>query len=154
MVVSPTAWAIHERTSRELWQMTGMTEAKIAARRAQQGHTGARPGLWDNPKSHNDLTDGSNFVHDPYALPPLDLHDVYGLDITRVPESFRLNIPTVNIYGRKDPRCTSALQLALMCAEDKRLTFDHGGGHEIPRDTQVSEAIAAAIDWLEDQLSR
>jgi pimeloyl-ACP methyl ester carboxylesterase len=161
--ISSTAWAVSERTGRELWEMAATAETKIAARRAKTDSPAGRQGLWDRPVMMSEDPDGpggenesheSHESHDPHALPPLDPGNVYGLDLTRFPDSFRIDMPTVHIYGRKDPRCPAALQLALMSAADQRLVYDHGGGHEIPRTTPVSEAIADAVCWLEARLGR
>ncbi|KAL2048881.1 hypothetical protein ABVK25_010833 [Lepraria finkii] len=111
-------------------------------------------GLWDRTDglSHqvpgSGGPDGNNY--DPLRLPPsLQPTNVYGLDYTRFPRCFKIDIPTVHIYGIKDPRYTSSMQLAHFCAEDKRRVYDHGGGHEIPRTTKVSEQIAELLYWLE-----
>ena len=59
----------------------------------------------------------------------------------------RISIPTVHIYGSKDPRYSASLQLAGICDPDKRRSYNHGGGHEIPRRTAVSTAIAELLEW-------
>ncbi|MCJ1397715.1 hypothetical protein MMC11_000911 [Xylographa trunciseda] len=73
--------------------------------------------------------------------------DVYGLDFTQYPKEWRLRIPTVHVYGKKDPRCPASIQLAWFCEEDKRRVYDHGAGHEVPRRKEVSMAIAEAVEW-------
>lgn len=87
-------------------------------------------GLWDD---NNDL-----LVHDPRQRPARS--DVFGLDFTEFPASARIRIPTAHIYGSKDPRWPAAIQLAEFC--DDRIEYDHGGGHDIPRSTEVSVKIA------------
>lgn len=86
-------------------------------------------GLWD---------DTSDLVHDPNVAP--EERDVFGIDFTEVPGDMRIRIPTVHVYGAKDPRWPSSMQLAYFC-EDRKM-YDHGGGHDIPRSTDVSERIA------------
>ncbi|KAJ5593707.1 hypothetical protein N7537_010611 [Penicillium hordei] len=141
-----SAWEVNERTGRELWEQANSKESLLVARRAKIEPSPSRMATWfpgtDNLESE-----------DPYTLPAIDLRDVYGLDLTKFPESCRIHLPTVHIYGRRDPRCPSARQLALLSDANQRLVYDHGGGHEIPRTTQVSEAIAGAVDWLEDCLA-
>ncbi|CAJ2512317.1 Uu.00g053320.m01.CDS01 [Anthostomella pinea] len=105
-----------------------------------------RQGGDDNKTSEDGL--------DPKALPPLEADDVYGLNLTDIPEHLVIDIPTVHIYGIKDPRYPAAVQLAWFCNPDKRRVFDTGGGHEIPRSSQVSREIADAIVWLQDMVSR
>lgn len=78
---------------------------------------------------------------------PLDHSNVFGLDFTKMPPHLRIKIPTVHIYGIKDPRCPASLQLSHF--SDPRLTkaYDHGGGHEVPRTSDVSENIAQLVEW-------
>ncbi|KAK1771337.1 family of serine hydrolases 1 [Phialemonium atrogriseum] len=92
-------------------------------------------GLWD---------DSAGLLHDPTVMPSMS--DVFGLDFTAFPEDVRIKIPTVHIYGAKDPRWPASLQLAFFCKY--RRMYDHGGGHDIPRSSEVSNAIAELIKRL------
>ncbi|RMZ78670.1 hypothetical protein DV738_g3767, partial [Chaetothyriales sp. CBS 135597] len=89
------------------------------------------------------LWDGSTgrLLHDPARRPARN--DVFGLDFTAFPDSARICIPTVHVYGSKDPRWPAAIQLAEFC--DDSIEFDHGGGHDIPRSTEVSTRIADMV---------
>ncbi|KAL8715723.1 MAG: hypothetical protein Q9220_000390 [cf. Caloplaca sp. 1 TL-2023] len=79
-----------------------------------------------------------------------DASDVFGLDFTRgVLGGLRIKIPTVHVYGSKDPRCPASLQLAELCEKRWRRVFDHGGGHDVPRKTEVSEGIAQLVEWTQ-----
>ena len=89
--------------------------------------------LWDE---NNGL-----LVHDPQKRPARS--DVFGLDFTEFPASARISIPTAHIYGSKDPRWPAAIQLAEFC--DDRIEYDHGGGHDIPRSTEVCLKIADIV---------
>lgn len=89
-------------------------------------------GLWDNT---NDLE------HDVDELP--DEADCFGLDFTQFPADVRIKIPTAHIYGAKDPRWPAGIQLAYFC--DDRRMYDHMGGHDIPRTTDVSVKIAELV---------
>lgn len=60
---------------------------------------------------------------------------------------FQLQIPTAHVYGARDPRYFSGIQLAGLCEAKKRRVFDHGGGHEIPRTEVVSKTIADMVRW-------
>lgn len=82
---------------------------------------------------------------DPNA--PIDPSNVFGIDFTRIPSDIRIKIPTVHIYGSKDPRYPASIQLAHFCDEALRKTFDHQGGHDIPRNKAVSMKIAELIEW-------
>ncbi|KAM7214129.1 family of serine hydrolases 1 [Rhypophila decipiens] len=98
-------------------------------------------GLW------NDTT---GLLHDPEVLP--DERDVFGLDFsdTGIPRDLRIQIPTLHIYGAKDPRWPASMQLAYFC--DRRKMYDHGGGHDIPRSTEVSLRIAELVQELSREI--
>lgn len=89
-------------------------------------------GLWDYT---------ADLEHKADELP--DEADCFGLDFTSFPADIRVKIPTVHIVGAKDPRWSAGVQLAYFC--DNRKLFDHGGGHDIPRTTQVSMRIAELL---------
>lgn len=72
---------------------------------------------------------------------------VFGIDIARVPKELKIPIPTVHVFGRQDPRFPAGVTLAQFCDETVRRTFDHGGGHEIPRKRDVSETLAELVEW-------
>lgn len=61
-------------------------------------------------------------------------------------DTARIEIPTAHIYGRHDPYFSQSLELVNMCQSDLAMTFDHGGGHDIPRSAEVNEAIAGVIE--------
>jgi hypothetical protein len=61
---------------------------------------------------------------------------------------FRLGIPTVHVYGSRDPRYVAGVQLSGICEPGMRKVFDHGGGHEIPRTERVSRTIADLVRWV------
>ncbi|KAJ4422938.1 hypothetical protein N0V82_002465 [Gnomoniopsis sp. IMI 355080] len=89
-------------------------------------------GLWDYT---------ADLEHDTDELP--DETDCFGLDFTQFPEDVRIKIPTAHIYGAKDPRWPAGIQLAYFC--DDRRMYDHMGGHDIPRTTDVSLKIAELV---------
>ncbi|OOQ91704.1 putative EF-hand calcium-binding domain protein [Penicillium brasilianum] len=60
---------------------------------------------------------------------------------------FRIDIPTVHIYGSKDPRYAAAMHLSAICLPERRRTYNHEGGHDIPRSKEVSDSIADLIRW-------
>lgn len=61
---------------------------------------------------------------------------------------FQIDVPTVHIYGSKDPRYAAGVHLSGICEPAKRRVFDHGGGHEIPRNEAVSTKIAELVQWV------
>lgn len=60
---------------------------------------------------------------------------------------YRIDVPTVHLYGSKDPRYVAGIQLSGMCDPGKRRVFNHEGGHEIPRTEAVSKTIAELVEW-------
>ncbi|KAI0483294.1 hypothetical protein GGR56DRAFT_235015 [Xylariaceae sp. FL0804] len=107
------------------------------------------------------------YRYDPRALPPLPADDVYGLDLSgpALPRELVLRLPTVHVFGVRDPRYPAAVQLARLCGSGTtpddgdprwcgRRVFDTGGGHEIPRNARVSAEIADAIGWLQERVDR
>jgi len=74
-------------------------------------------------------------------------NDVFGLDFEKsINKEWRIkDVPTVHIYGSRDPRYPASVQLAHFCVE--RQEFDHGAGHEIPRNKETSERIARLVEW-------
>lgn len=134
--VSKKAWEINEKTSQQLKSKT----AKYAALADAPEKIQIGLGLWDY--------DREEMSHDHDKFP--DAKDVYGLDFTAFRKDIRIKIPTVNIYGVKDPRYPAAMQLSHFCENTKR--YDHGGGHEVPRSTAVSEEIARLVRWCGDQI--
>lgn len=95
---------------------------------------------WTTPGGNGD----TDLHLDPSA--PIDPLDVFGLDTMRMPQHLRIEILTLHVYGRVDPRLPASLQLVYLSAPTKRLTFQHDGGHNIPRSSAAAEGIARLID--------
>jgi hypothetical protein len=72
---------------------------------------------------------------------------VFGIDVAHIPREMKIPIPTVHVYGAKDPRFPASVTLAQFCDGAVRRTFDHQGGHEIPRKRDISESIAELVEW-------
>ena len=88
---------------------------------------------------------------DPFSAKPVEGSDekkmVFGIDVARIPRQMKIPIPTVHVYGAKDPRFPASVTLAQFCDEAVRRTFDHAGGHEIPRKRDISETVAELVEW-------
>ncbi|KAJ5179408.1 hypothetical protein N7492_002618 [Penicillium capsulatum] len=67
---------------------------------------------------------------------------------------YRISIPTVHVYGSKDPRYAAGVHLSSICDVNKRRTYDHGGGHEIPRQGEVTASIAKLVEWALEEATR
>jgi len=85
----------------------------------------------------------------------VELDNIYGLDLSEdnLPDFLKvkgrrgIQLPSVHIFGSKDPRYPQSLQLAHLFDEKDRRVFDHESGHDIPRTKDVSESIAELIEW-------
>ena len=82
---------------------------------------------------------------DPAA--PHDPSNIFGINCTLIPEAKLIPIPTVHIYGAHDPRYPASVTLAHLCNRLVSKVYDHGGGHDIPRKTEVSKKIAELVEW-------
>ncbi|KAH6995942.1 serine hydrolase FSH [Ilyonectria sp. MPI-CAGE-AT-0026] len=56
-----------------------------------------------------------------------------------------IRIPTAHIYGAKDHTVKESLNLRDMCDPRRRVEFDHGGKHEVPRATRIVQQMAMTI---------
>ncbi|KAK4103516.1 hypothetical protein N658DRAFT_276910 [Parathielavia hyrcaniae] len=133
--VPPRAKAFNDMTIKMMQQRA----SKLVDMAANPDKIQPGVGLWD---------DVEGLLHDPKKMP--DESDVFGLDFTTMPEDLQIRIPTLHISGAKDPRWPASLQLAYYC--EKRKWYDHGGGHDIPRTTVVSESIAKLILELASEI--
>ncbi|KAL2172031.1 hypothetical protein VTG60DRAFT_768 [Thermothelomyces hinnuleus] len=132
--------------AKEINQKTGdlLRNRTQALARMAERHDDIKPGhatTWDN------LT---GLVHNPANAEMPKESNVFGLDLSNLPEDLLIRMPTVHIWGAKDPRFPAACQLAGFCSN--RREYDHGGGHEIPRSTVVSQTIANLIIELVKQI--
>ncbi|KAK3294706.1 serine hydrolase FSH [Chaetomium fimeti] len=133
--VSQRAERLGQMTSDLLRQRTGSLAAMAGNPELIQHGVG----MWDKV---------ADLLHDPEDIPGET--DVFGLDYTAMPADLRIRIPTVHVLGGKDPRWPAGWQLAYFC--DKRKTYDHGGGHDIPRTSVVSATIAGMVEELASEI--
>jgi len=76
-----------------------------------------------------------------------DKSNVFGINFELIPKEWLIQIPTVHVYGARDPRYPASITLAHFCEASVRRNFDHGGGHDIPRRAEVSEMLAELVEW-------
>lgn len=124
-----------EEINKETGALLNGTAGKLSTFAADTTLIKRGVGLWDG--------NGAALVHDPDPGMRPRREDVFGLDFTVFPEWATIQIPTVHVYGCKDPRWPAGIQLAEFCPD--RVEFDHGGGHDIPRLSGVSERIAELV---------
>ena len=65
-----------------------------------------------------------------------------------------VKVPTANIIGNKDPHVINGVTLGHLCQERGKVVFDHGGGHEIPRQPKeiTAEIAQAILDTIQKSL--
>lgn len=124
-----------EEINKETGALLNGTAGKLSTFAADTTLVKRGVGLWDG--------NGDALIHDPDPGNRPGREDVFGLDFTGFPDWARIGIPTVHVYGCKDPRWPAGIQLAEFCPD--RVEFDHGGGHDIPRLSGVSERIAELV---------
>ncbi|KAI5457748.1 serine hydrolase FSH [Mariannaea sp. PMI_226] len=56
-----------------------------------------------------------------------------------------IDVPTCHVIGCSDPYIDGAMALFNMCDEDTATLFDHGEGHNVPRDTTTVQELASAV---------
>jgi len=93
------------------------------------------------------LTHGSKRWDPKLSLSALPLNNVFGMNFEEVPKEKLISIPTVHVYGAKDPRFPASVTLAHFCDPRVRRMFDHGGGHDIPKRGDVSVMMAELVEW-------
>lgn len=138
--ISSRAWNISNHTGRLLLS----TAANLHAKAADPSSIEPGVSLWDEVPAED-------LDHDPTEAPPSS--DVYGSDFSSFPEDLSIRIPTVHVYGAKDPKYVASVQSVHFC-EERRRTFDHGGGHDVPRLTGVSERIAELVEWAAGEVQK
>ncbi|KAI4180006.1 MAG: hypothetical protein L6R41_007515 [Letrouitia leprolyta] len=135
--VSEEAWSMNEKSSAALAEQAS-SESILKSGVKRWGNNNAEGVIAQN---NNDDNDGRD------VLSSLNPENVFGLDFSRMPKHVRLPLPTVHVYGNLDPRCPASLQLAMFSDPSWRKTYDHGGGHDVPRKSDVSESIAQLVEW-------
>ena len=56
-----------------------------------------------------------------------------------------IRIPTFHVVGRQDEYYQESIGLSRLCDVTLRQIYDHGGGHEIPKKTTVTDALADGL---------
>ncbi|KAI5194187.1 hypothetical protein E4T38_09680 [Aureobasidium subglaciale] len=72
---------------------------------------------------------------------------ISGLDCDQMVPEHLIQIPTVHIYGARDPRMLASLQLARFCRSDRRKVYGHSGGHDLPKNKEENGTMARLSIW-------
>ncbi|KAI2472751.1 serine hydrolase FSH [Annulohypoxylon bovei var. microspora] len=76
-----------------------------------------------------------------------DSDDCFGLNLNRLPLELKIRIPTVHIWGEKDPLFPTSIQLAGLCDPYIRKIHTHPEGNEIPQGENELAQIVPLIEW-------
>ena len=57
----------------------------------------------------------------------------------------RIDVPTYHIVGSTDPFIYGSISLFNVCDQDTAILFDHGGGHNVPRDSRTVKELAMSV---------
>ncbi|KAI1809732.1 serine hydrolase-domain-containing protein [Poronia punctata] len=103
--------------------------------------------------------DTSVLLHDAKVLP--EREDCFGLDVTAFPADLLSgegddddDLPTMHIYGDKDPIYSSGIQVAYLCGKGKDGTdmLNHQGGHDVPRNPKIALEVAGLFRKMNRRL--
>ncbi|KAI2621829.1 serine hydrolase FSH [Hypoxylon sp. NC1633] len=73
--------------------------------------------------------------------------DCFGLNLNKMPLELKIRIPTVHVWGERDPLFPTSTQLAGLCDPYIRKIQVHGGAHEVPRDGKELTELAELVEW-------
>ncbi|KAI1183872.1 serine hydrolase FSH [Nemania serpens] len=77
--------------------------------------------------------------------------DCFGLNLNKVPLELKIRIPTVHIWGTKDPGFPTSIHLAGLCDPYLRKIYAHGGAHEVPQGKEDTEQLGQLFLWCVQQ---
>lgn len=73
--------------------------------------------------------------------------DCFGLNLNRLPLELKIRIPTVHVWGEKDPMFPGSVHLAGLCDPYIKKIHVHQGAHEVPRDGKDVTELASLVEW-------
>ncbi|XXG98849.1 Serine/threonine-protein kinase [Hypoxylon texense] len=76
-----------------------------------------------------------------------DSDDCFGLNLNKIPLELKIRIPTVHVWGEKDPLFPGSVHLAGLCDPYIRKIHVHQGAHEFPRDGTELTELASLVEW-------
>ncbi|KUL86041.1 hypothetical protein ZTR_06512 [Talaromyces verruculosus] len=118
----------------ELWEVDAASRQALARRADTAAILAQGSDRWSNDV--NDITD--------YSTKEL-------VQMVRGP--YQIKIPTVHIVGSKDPRNLAGHQLHAISHPDITRIYEHGGGHDIPRNETTSTTIARLVRWVSSSIT-
>lgn len=105
-------------------------EERLAAAKAKASAAADAAGPVRAPAAKEEEEEGAHF------------YQMFHASVDRV----RIQVPTVHVVGARDKWRLHSLDVLQLCARDLAVSFEHGGGHEIPRDT--AEDMCDLIEGL------
>ncbi|KAI1075538.1 serine hydrolase FSH [Whalleya microplaca] len=76
-----------------------------------------------------------------------DSDDCFGLNLNSIPLELKIRIPTVHVWGERDPMLPASVQLAGLCDPYIRKIHIHSGAHEVPLNEEPPDELAAMLEW-------
>jgi hypothetical protein len=73
--------------------------------------------------------------------------DCFGLNLNKMPPELKIRIPTVHVWGTKDPSFPTSTHLAGLCDPYIRKIHIHGSGHEVPQGIEDTQALGQLVLW-------
>ncbi|THD00318.1 hypothetical protein EYZ11_000211 [Aspergillus tanneri] len=114
------------RISERVWERDATSRAELAAAAHSESILAKGSGRWNADAMKGETEEG-----------------IRG----EISGGVKIGIPTVHVYGEKDPRYVAGIQLSEVCEPRKRRTYNHGGGHEIPRLEKVTVTVVELVRW-------
>ncbi|KAI1126256.1 serine hydrolase FSH [Nemania abortiva] len=73
--------------------------------------------------------------------------DCFGLNLNKVPLELKIRIPTVHVWGAKDPAFPASIHLAGLCDPYIRKIYIHGSAHEVPQGIEDTQQLGQLVLW-------
>ncbi|KAI0101029.1 serine hydrolase FSH [Nemania sp. FL0031] len=73
--------------------------------------------------------------------------DCFGLDLNKVPLELKIRIPTVHVWGMKDPGFPTSTHLAGLCDPYIRKIYMHNSTHEVPQGIEDTQQLGQSVLW-------
>ncbi|KAI1826071.1 serine hydrolase FSH [Xylaria intraflava] len=76
-----------------------------------------------------------------------DSDHCFGLNLNRVPREFKIRIPTVHVWGTKDPCFPAYIHLVGLCDPYIRQVYQHHDAHEVPQKREDTDRLGPLFVW-------
>ncbi|KAI8623317.1 serine hydrolase FSH [Xylariaceae sp. FL1651] len=73
--------------------------------------------------------------------------DCFGLNLNKMPLELKIRVPTIHVWGQRDPEFPASIHLAGLCDPYIRKMHTHGDAHEVPQGVEDVSQLAQLILW-------